>query len=702
VISISRAVAALAVCATLSTAERRAAAAAPEPSDTHALLDVPYLSQTPALCGGAAVAMLMRYWGERDVFPQDFARLVGDGGIVTGALASAVSARGWQAIVVSVVREDGRVRIRAEIDHGRPVIALIEVGPRAYHYVVIVGSTDQQVVVHDPARAPFRVLSWADFDKAWAATSRWMMLVLPPDGFHPRGDAVRAPASSSDLAVPTDVSPCAALVAHGVDLALAGDGDGAEEGLVAATNLCPNDAASWRELAGLRFSQSRWVEARALALTAVRLAPDDVYAWQLVATSRYLMGDLTGALEAWNHAGDPHIDAVDIHGAGRTRQPVVAHAAGLQPRQVLTPQAFGLALRRLREVPAASNAQMNYESLDGGLAKVNVFFDERPLAPSGWVTFVTMGARALIYEEIRVDVAGPLGAGDLESVSWRWSAERPRVAVGLALPSPQGVGTVSLDASWEEQSYDATPSLGGATAVREPRRRVGLHVADWSTSWLRWQTGAALDRLREYDDLDGTRFGPRDYFGLESALDIRLAGDHLALTASGGWWAPFAGGDRFGTAGLLAAWRSTDDATRPSWSAVTGIEAASRVAPLALWSGAGTGLGRSELLRAHPLLDDDVLTGLVFGRDVAHSSFEYARPVGRTVAGGLAIAGFVDTARAWHRMNRLGPSPLFVDVGIGVRLHAVGPSGGVRIDLAHGLRGGGMTLSAGWVGVWPR
>jgi hypothetical protein len=318
------------------------------------------------------------------------------------------------------------------------------------------------------------------------------------------------------------------------------------------------------------------------------------------------------------------------------------------------------------------------------------------------VTFAGMGARALLYEELQVDVAGPLGVGDLESVAWRWAAARPRVAVDLAMPSPQGSGTVSLDASWEQQSYDATPSSVGASVVREPRRRVGLHFANWSTSWLRLETGAALDHLREYDDLDASRFGLRDYFNVESTLDIRLAGDRLAVSASGGWWAPFAGGDRFDTGGLLVAWRSTHDATSPTWSAVTGIDAASRVAPLALWSGAGIGQGRSDLLRAHPLLQDDVLTGPVFGRDVAYGSFEYDRPVGRTVAGGLAIAGFVDTAQAWHRMNGLATSALFVDAGVGVRVHALGPSGSVRIDLAHGLRGGGTTLSAGWVGAWPR
>jgi hypothetical protein len=688
---IERAVAVLLVGAMLSVTERGVAA--------HALLDVPYVSQTPELCGGAAVAMVLRYWGERDVFPKDFAPLVGtgDGGILTSVLASAVRDRGWQALVVPAADDTARTRIRSEIDQGRPLIALIEVEPHTYHYVVIVGSTDQEVVFHDPARAPFRVLRWAEFDRAWTATGRWMMLVLPPSGFRPgdQGDNVARDTLSSNAAADVDQTPCVALVERGVHLALAGDREGAEQGLVAATVLCPNDPAPLRELAGLRFSQSRWSEAQRLALSAVHLAPGDAYAWQLVATSRYLAGDLMGALDAWNRTGEPRIDTIDMHGAERTRQPVVVRAAGLQPRQVLTPEVFGRALHRLRELPVASNARMRYEPImtsGGGLAKLDIFIDERQVVPSGWLALATLGARALLLDELRVDVAGPLGEGELASAAWRWSAGRPRVALGLALPSPQWLpGIVSFDTSWERQSYDATPSSDDATLVREERRSVGLHVADWSTSWLRWQTGATLDR-----------FGARDYLAVENSLDVRLAGDRLALAASGGWWAPFAGGDRFATGGLLAAWRSTDEATRPFWSAVTEIGVASRMAPLALWQGAGTGQGRSGLLRAHPLLKGDVLTGAIFGRDVAHGSLEYVRPVRQTLAGGLSIAGFVDVARAWHRLNGLDTSPLYVDAGVGVRVRAPGTGGAIRIDVAHGLRGGGTTLSASWGGAWPR
>jgi hypothetical protein len=703
---LARTIAALLVGASLSAAEGRAAAGASGQPEVHALLDVPFVSQTPELCGGAAVAMVMRYWGERDVHPQDFAFRVGAGagGILTGVLAAAVRERGWQALVLPADDDAAHTRTRSEIDRGRPLIALVEVGPRTFHYVVIVGSTDQDVVVHDPARAPYRVLRWAEFDRAWRAAGRWALLVLPPGGPRPDDGAVRlaraSPGAGDRARV---VTPCDTLVERGAQLAIDGDRDGAERALVAATRLCPGDPAPWRELAGVRFSQSRWSEARDLALSAVRLAPSDGYAWQLVATSRYLMGDTMGALDAWNRAGEPRLDTTDIHGAGRTRQPVVVRAAGLEPRQVLTSAAFQRALRRLRDLPVASSARMNYAPTEGGLAKLDVLIDERKVAPTGWLAVVTSAGSALLLHAVGADVAGALGAGELMSASWRWSAGRPRVALGIEVPSPRWLrGTVSFDGSWERQSYEAAPSSGPETLVREERRRAGVHLADWATGRLRWQAGAALDHLREHGDLVQTPFVARDYLAMDGTLDLRLGGDRLALSASAGWWVPLARGNRFGTGGLLAAWRSIDDTTRPSWSAVTAVAVASRAAPLALWQGAGTGQGRSGLLRAHPLLHGGVLTGPVFGRGVVRVSLEHVRPVWRTPVGRVSIAGFVDGARAWHRLSGLDASRLFLDAGVGLRLHAPGRDGAIRIDVAHGLRGGGAALSASWGAVWPR
>src|SRR5438034_1011692 len=39
-------------------------------------LDVPYVPQTEALCGGAAAAMVLRYWGDAHAGVQEFASIV--------------------------------------------------------------------------------------------------------------------------------------------------------------------------------------------------------------------------------------------------------------------------------------------------------------------------------------------------------------------------------------------------------------------------------------------------------------------------------------------------------------------------------------------------------------------------------------------------------------------------------------------------
>lgn len=661
-------------------------------SPTHSLLDVPFVSQTPELCGGAAVSMVLRYWGQRDVFPQDFAPLVSrsDGGIFTGVLATAVSDRGWTALVEPASVDTGRARVRAEIDRGRPIIALIEVAPRAYHYVVIVGSTDTEVVFHDPARAPFRVLDWAAFDRAWSAANRWMMVALPPAGFVAATTPPDPPAAAAAVSR-SPATPCSALVAHAVETALAGQAADAEQKLAAAMRLCPADPAAWREMAGLRFSQSRWSDANQLASTATRLAPDDSYAWELVATSRYLMGDPTGALAAWNHIGQPRIDAINVHGAERTHLPVVVRALGLPPRERLTSAAFTQAVRRLRDVPVMAAARMTFEPVAGGLANVDVAIVERAAWPRRKSQLLTLGARAALQREVRVDIAGLAGAGESAFAAWRFSTNRPRVMAGLAFPSPRWLpGVTTFSAVWDRQSYRvATGSADGP--FRETRRRAGLQLSDWASGWLKWQIGAALDR-----------FNDADFFTADAALMAQSGGDRAAVIVSAASWLPAGDGRRFMSGGVSLAARSTVDAAHSSWSGAIEFQRVGAASPLALWAGAGTGPGRNAFLRAHDLLERGVITGSVLGRELVNGTLEYSRPLRTIRTAAVSLAGFVDAARASRRRTGLEPTPLYVDVGAGLRIHVPGSFGGVRLDVAHGLNGGRTTLSGGWIAAWPR
>lgn len=667
------------------------------------LLDVPYLPQTPDLCGGAAVAMVMRYWGARQVFAEDFAPLVdrSASGIRTSVLTAEVARRGWRSLASAGDRRESEAWLGEQLALGRPVIALIAVAPDRYHYVVVVARTSDRVIAHDPARAPFQLLSREAFDAAWAAAGRWALVVLPETS------SIAAAAESSvtpdtrsmpetpavPVHRPLPATACDAFVQAMVAPAASGDLTAAGAGLEQATRLCPDAASAWRELAGVRFLQSRWADASALGAVAARLDPDDRPGWELLATSRYLDDQPEAALRAWNQLDQPLIDVVRIIGADRTRHPVVTGLLRLPPRGVLTPGDFTRARRRLDELPSAWLSRLRYQPLDNGLADIDAVIVERPVLPRGVVPLTAAALRAVVQREARVESASPTGSGELWTLAWRWWEARPRVGGALTVPSPGVVpGVVTVDASWERQTYAIGPS-GASTAARQQvneRRRAGLRVADWATSRVRWDAGLGFERWSNHR-----------HAALDGALDARLAGDRLSVRIDAAAWLTPGSGPGFGSGGLSTAWRSTTEGNGRAWLAAAGWRAVTAEAPLDLWPGAGEGQARAPLLRAHPLLADGVIAGEVFGRQLSHATGEVQQPVRTAAIGVLRLAAFIDTARAWHTAASGATSRWHTDAGVGLRLALPGRAGTARIDVARGLRDGATAWSAGWQTPWP-
>src|SRR5882724_4435950 len=101
-----------------------------------ARIDVPFVPQTDALCGGAAVAMVFRYWGEAHANGQQFASLVDwrQGGIANAVLVAAVQARGWQTEQFTGSVDALTRRLAA----GEPVVVLVADRGNRYHYLVVV------------------------------------------------------------------------------------------------------------------------------------------------------------------------------------------------------------------------------------------------------------------------------------------------------------------------------------------------------------------------------------------------------------------------------------------------------------------------------------------------------------------------------------------------------------------------------------
>ena len=251
-----------------------------------------------------------------------------------------------------------------------------------------------------------------------------------------------------------------------VERARAGDLGGAETGLLTAVLLCPRYPTAWRELAGVRFLQSRWAEAGTLAERAARLDPGDEQGRDLLATSRFLNDEPDAALEAWNRIGRPSVDLVRVEGARRTRHPVVAALVDLPPRTLLTAERHGRAARRLRELPSAAVTRLRYRPLDGGLAEVEAVVVERATLPRGVVPVVATAARTWLQRELRLEVAAPTGSGELWTVAWRWWEARPRLAFALAVPAPSG-----CQASRRSRASGNGSRTRHPVARRVPRRR---------------------------------------------------------------------------------------------------------------------------------------------------------------------------------------------------------------------------------------
>ncbi|MHB1329477.1 MAG: C39 family peptidase, partial [Gemmatimonadales bacterium] len=308
-----------------------------------AALEVPYLAQTTLLCGGAAAAMVERWWGRRGVYAEDFSALVrvAEGGIRTTDLVSAVRARGWDASLLPGTPAAVQLQLRS----GTPVVALIEVGPARYHYVVVLRWDNGQVLFHDPADAPSVSLDEADFLTRWAGADRWALVIRPGSATSP------APPLAATAPIPVDPLPCHPWLDRAVDAAAADALDEAGRLLGEAARFCPTEPLVLREQAAIQFRRGDQTDAARLATEYLTRVPDDSLGWQLLATARYLSGDREGALDAWNEMNRPIVDLVRIDGLRRIRFGVTAAALALPHGVRLTRPRLALARRRAADVP---------------------------------------------------------------------------------------------------------------------------------------------------------------------------------------------------------------------------------------------------------------------------------------------------------------------------------------------------------------
>jgi len=645
--------------------------------------DVPFIAQTEDLCGGAAAAMVLRYWGIEDAQADDFAPLVGKStrGISTRDLTAALLSRGVVARPISAEPEDAR----REIASGRPVIALIDGGGGRLHYVVIVAWANGRVLFHDPSLGPFRLADEGNFLKLWKATGGFALVVTP-------GAATpEAPAPAVPSASPRRVSECDPLVDRAIEVARSADPEPALAGLTAASEMCPSDSRALTALAGVRFRQKRWTEAGGFARRATERDATDTEAWRLLGASLYLGDDPRPALAAWNRIDEPRLDRVEIEGLIRTRADIATAVVGLHPRDPLTPESIGRAERRLEQLPTAAGGKVIYRPRAGGRADVTVTVGESGLIEPRLVLLLRLGAEFVGKHEGRLRINSPTGRGEALEFGGRFDARRPSAWASLETPRLLGLpGVVAMSGLWDRQTYRLAGNSGDSATV-ETRRRGAADWSHWRTSSLRLELGVGVERFD----------GQGSYVSIRGGVDRRLFADRAALAADGGSWMGLGGAGGFAEFGGTASLRSSIRPRRWTLSARFDGRRATQTSPLALWPGAGTGASRSFLLRGSPLVTDGIVVGEAFGRGLLHATAETEIQVADRALIRLGLAAFADWAKPWDGAAASGPGRSLFAIGAGLRLHAPG-SIAFRFDVAKRPGTPGVVVSAGVIPPWPR
>ncbi len=646
------------------------------------VLDVPYLTQTEALCGGAAAAMLLRYWGDRHASVRQFEPLVDHaaGGIADTALIEALRERQW-----SVTRLDGSVAaLRSELDAGRPPMLLIEDRPQRYHYVVAVGADADGVYVHDPTWGPERHLAWRVLERQWKPTAFWMLRLTPTPGTRSQSSPPII-SSVTDTAAPA--TSCDARLDAALDALQVKGLEHADALLTAVVNECPADGRPLAELAGVRFSRREFNGAAQLAEQALQREPGLRYAADVLGSSRFMLNDAVGALEAWNQGGKPVLDSLRITGLSRTRHALLAQALDLPADQMLSAEDFALARRRLEAMPDLASSRLELRPGEDGYAVAAAAVVERATLPRTPVQWAAAAAQAALEREVSAHLPGRTGQGEAWSARWGWWKNRPRAALTFAAPMlsrPRGVWQVDLD--WQRQSYGSPDGL----QIDETRLAGDLGLRTWLTPQLRVAVSAGVDSWRR-DDADAFRS-----LHLTAALERRFLRDRLTARVAAGRWVSL-GAAAFATFDADVSVRSSGDSRPVVVVARGGVSLASAAAPLALWSGAGEGRSRAPLLRAHALMHDGRIDGPAFGRTLASGTLELQHWLRRPSLVRIGGAVFADAAAVGQRPAFTAPGrPLLVDAGAGLRVRVPGRSGAFRLDFVRGLRDSARALMIRW------
>jgi tetratricopeptide (TPR) repeat protein len=294
---------------------------------------------------------------------------------------------------------------------------------------------------------------------------------------------------------------------YGSALAHLGRWNEAHTAFLAGRHLRPADERFPIELGGVAFKQKRYAEAARWLREGIRLAPNDAYAHDFLATIYFLEGNIEAALKYWNRISKPQLEKVRVPPGLQVDPALLDRAFSFAPASTLRLTDYLTTKTRVEGLGIFPASIWHLEALDNGKFDMTFQAQERNGWGDGKGEALLSTFRGAFYQTAYPEYFNWGGSATNLSSLVRWDAQKRRLQVTLSRPLTQNpkyryqVGADLRNENWDlRQSSEGPAPLLGALNLR--RSAVNGELFSFESGRWNWLTGADIS-YRDYRNVFG-------------------------------------------------------------------------------------------------------------------------------------------------------------------------------------------------------
>jgi tetratricopeptide (TPR) repeat protein len=286
---------------------------------------------------------------------------------------------------------------------------------------------------------------------------------------------------------------------YGSALAHVGRWNESRAAFLAGRRLRPRDERFPIELGGVAFKQKHYAEAARWLQEGLRLAPNDDYANDFLATVYFLEGNLDAALKYWNRVTKPHLENVRIEPGLKVDPALLNRAFLFPPASTLRLPDYIATQARVEGLGIFPALRWQLGALEDGNFDMVFRGQERNGLGDGKLDAILSIFRGAFYQTAYPEYFNWRGAAINSTSLVRWDSEKRRLVCSLSGPIAQNpkyryqIGVDLRNENWNLRQGPA-PVLG---ALNLRRYAINGQVISMNSARWDWLASAELSN-RDY------------------------------------------------------------------------------------------------------------------------------------------------------------------------------------------------------------